>query len=288
MPDVGGGAGEEGAGTRSVLPEGACDAHSHIYGPAVRFPYRPDRTYDPADAPYEAYLAQIAARGFERAVFVQPAVYGVDYRAMIDALGRGEGRSAGVGLVACDIADAELEALHRAGLRGARFNFMPHLGPAPGRVEIHSLARRLSAIGWHLCLHLDMKTLRQQADLIASLDCPVVIDHMARIRLGDRGVESDITFLENLLSEANVWIKLSGADRAVAAHAELGRMEPVLARLHTAAPDRSLWGFDWPHPNVDWPPDDGALVDLLLGALPDPGAIRQVLAENPERLYFRD
>lgn len=273
------------AGT-PLLPSGACDSHSHVYGPASAFPYRPDRIYDPVDAPYDAYRGHIGGLGLERSVFVQPAVYGSDHGALIDALRRSAGLSSGVGLVECDVAEVELDLLHHAGLRGARFNFMPHLGPAPLPPEMRSLARRLGAIGWHVCLHLDMTALRDQADLIASLDCPVVIDHMARISLDAPGLEADLAFIEDLLKAPNVWIKLSGADRAVRARTELPKMKPILARLHAAAPDRSLWGFDWPHPNVRWMPEDRDLLDLALDALSKPEAIRQVFVENPGRLYF--
>lgn len=269
------------------LPARACDAHSHIYGPGAIFPYIRDRTYEPADAPVDTYRGHAEALGFERAVFVQPAVHGSDHAAMLDALEHGGGRFAGVGLVACDVTDDELAMLHRGGLRGARFNFMPHLGPPPPRRDMQSLAQRLAAIGWHVCFHLDMAALRAQADWMASLDCPVVIDHMARISLATPGFDDDLAFVTSLLKGSGIWIKLSGADRAVQSAAELAQMAPVLAQLQEAAPDRCLWGLDWPHPNVRWQPDDRGLLDLVLAVLPDACAIEQIFVENPDRLYFR-
>ncbi len=272
----------------NILPAGACDAHSHIYGPRAAFPYIADRTYEPVDAPVGAYRAHAAVLGLERAVFVQPAVHGSDHAAMLDALRQGIGHHAGVALVGCEVSDTALAILNAGGLRGARFNFMPHLGPPPGRAEMQALARRLAAIGWHLCLHLDMAGLREQADVIATLECPVVIDHMARISCDAGTFADDLALLTDLLTGSDVWIKLSGADRAVQGAADLSRMIPVLAQLYDAAPDRCLWGCDWPHPNVRWQPDDRALLDLVLTALPDDRAIAQVFVENPDSLYFRN
>ena len=271
-----------------TLPASACDAHSHIYGPGAEFPYVAERTYEPVDTPVDAYRAHAAALGLERAVFVQPAVHGADHAAMLDALQKDGRHYAGVALVGCEVSDATLAMLDASGVRGARFNFMPHLGPPPERAEMRALARRLAALGWHLCLHLDMVGLRERADAIAALECPVVIDHMARISCDAPTFADDLALLTDLLTGSEVWIKLSGADRAVQGAADLAKMIPVMAQLYDAAPDRCLWGCEWPHPNVRWQPEDRALLDLVLTALPDDRAIAQVFVDNPGRLYFRN
>jgi 2-pyrone-4,6-dicarboxylate lactonase len=270
-----------------ILPAGACDAHSHVYGPAALFPYSAQRTYEPADAPIEAYRAHARSLGLERAVFVQPAVYGHDHSAMVDALQRGAGRFAGVGLLDCTVPDEELARLGAAGLRGARFNYFPRLGPPPEQDAVRSLASRLSGFGWHICLHLEMPTLRAQADFIQSLDCPVVIDHFARLRLGSATFDDELKFLVELMALPNLWIKLSGADRMVHSPAQLPEAIGIMRELHAAAPERCLWGLDWPHPNVDWPPNDRNLLDLLLAAFPDKRARELILVANPDDLYFR-
>lgn len=270
-----------------LLPEGACDTHSHVYGPGSQFPYVTDRAYEPVDVPIAAYRQMAESLGLQRAVFVQPVVHGTDHAAMIDALAQGEGRFAGVGLIDFDIPDAELEALDRAGLRGARFNYMPPLGRPPEQAAVRSLAARLARLGWHICVHLDVAMLREHAAFLASLDCPVVIDHMARIRRDAETFSADFEFLVSLLATSELWVKISASDRTVPGQARLAEAVPMLQRLYEAAPDRCLWGLDWPHPNVGWLPEDGMLLDLLLAAFPTPRDRRRILVENPDRLYFR-
>lgn len=264
------------------MPAQACDAHCHIFGPTDRFPLQPDAAYLPADTPLGRYRTLAATLGLSRAVFVQPAVYGSDHRAMIDAIARGDGRYRGVGILDATVDDVAVAALDAAGIRGARFNFMSHLGNQPSQAEIERTLGRVAPLGWHLIFHLDGAALLEQADWLATLACPVVIDHMVRLD-ADGGVDQPaFRRLLALAALPHVWVKISAADRM---GDDLDAALPFMAAIAAAAPDRTLWGTDWPHPNVRWMPDDGDLIDLLARAVPDEARRYAILVDNPHRLY---
>ncbi|WP_267381429.1 MULTISPECIES: amidohydrolase family protein [unclassified Sphingomonas] len=269
---------------RVTPPPSACDAHCHIFGPSDRFPYRADRSYQPSEAPLELYQQLAGTLGLSRAVFVQPAVYGTDHAAIIHALLRGRGRYAAVGIIDDTVSDLELRGLHEVGMRGARLNYVGHLGARPSRTAIRSVVERIRPLGWHLVLHVDTAALLDEAVAIAELGLPIVIDHMARIDANEGLDQPGFRALLDLLGRKNIWVKISASDRLVGA-GQLNQAVPFMAALVRTAPDRILWGTDWPHPNVRWMPDDGDLVDLLADAIPDSGARDAILTDNPARLY---
>ncbi|MBT0670470.1 amidohydrolase family protein [Novosphingobium profundi] len=269
-----------------TFPVGACDAHCHFFGPAGRFPYQPARTYEPAELPLERYEQLMAWFGLSRAVFVQPAVWGRDHRAICDALERGEGRYRAAGLVDHRTDHAELARLDEAGMRGARFNLVGHLGSLPTPDDVRRTIDRVVPLGWHLLFHLDAAALLANGEWISELGCPLVIDHMARVPVADGLEQPAFRLLLDLVAQDNVWVKISGADRMVDAQERLSDAVPFMAALARAAPERTLWGTDWPHPNVRFMPDDGHVADLLPRAVPDETARHAILVDNPARLYF--
>jgi 2-pyrone-4,6-dicarboxylate lactonase len=266
---------------RLDVPVGACDVHCHIFGPFDRFPIPAGASYHPAETPLERYRIMADRLGLTRAVFVQPAIYGVDHWVMLDAIARGGGRYAGVGIVADD---SDVAALHAGGLRGARFNFVGHLGVGPSREMVERTAVRVAPLGWHLVFHVDEVALLDQADWLACLNVPVVIDHMARLNAGEGTDTAAFRALVALARLPHVWVKISAADR-MCADGDLSRAVPFMAALVEAAPSRTLWGTDWPHPNVGWMPDDGDLIDLLALCVPEWQARHAILVDNPARLY---
>lgn len=269
------------------VPAGACDAHCHIFGPTARFPLSADRNYQPPETPLERYEQLARALGLSRAVFVQPAVYGGDHAAIIDALRRGEGRYAGVGIVAPDISNPALEQLHASGFRGARFNYVGHLGGRPSRDHVKAVMDRVGPLGWHLVFHLDAGSLADEAEFLSAMNCPVVIDHMARLDASSGVEQPGFAALLRLAALPHVWCKISAGDR-MTGQRNLATAVPFMAALAQAAPDRTLWGTDWPHPNSRWMPDDGDLIDLLAQAVPDEGRRAAILVDNPARLYSFD
>lgn len=269
-----------------VMPDGACDAHCHFFGPAARFAYAENRTYEPAELPLERYEVLMRQLGLSRAVFVQPAVWGRDHRAILDALGRGRGRFAAAGLVDWRTDADELARLDAAGMKGARFNLVGHLGALPTPDDVMRTLDKVAPLGWHLLFHLDEGALTRNAEWIARLPCPLVIDHMARLPAAGGTGQPAFRLLLDLVSQDNVWVKISGADRMVDGADQLDDVAAFMAALAEVAPQRTLWGTDWPHPNVRFMPDDGAVLNLLARAIPDERRRNAILVDNPGRLYF--
>lgn len=272
--------------TRVTLPSGACDAHCHIFGPAHRFPFAPDRSYTPPDSGIEELEALQRRLGLSRAVFVQASCHGTDNRAMLDALARGSGRYAGVAMIDGSHTDEDLAGMHRLGVRGVRFNFVAHLGGAPDLSVFHRLVDRIVPLGWHVELHFDAVDFPRHADLLAGLPVPFIVDHMARVRAADGLDQKPFRDLLHLLQvNPRAWVKISGAERITAQGPPYEDVVPFARAVIEAAPDRVLWGTDWPHPNLKEMPDDGDLVDLLADFVPDETTRTRILVGNPAVLY---
>jgi 2-pyrone-4,6-dicarboxylate lactonase len=269
-----------------VPPPGACDAHCHVFGPADRFPFSPSRTYTPPDAGVELFERLQERLGLSRAVFVQASCHGTHNAAMIDALRRGGGRYAGVAMIADQTTEPELQEMHEVGVRGARFNFVRHLGGAPDLEMFWRLVARVVPLGWHIVLHFDARDLPAYRYLLDRMPAPYVIDHMARVDASQGVDQEPFQQLVELMQDERCWVKISGAERLTVGGAPpYDDVVPFARRLIEAAPDRVLWGTDWPHPNVRHMPDDGDLVDLLAAFAPDEMVRNRILVENPERLY---
>ena len=271
---------------RHALPPGACDAHCHVFGPADVFPYAEGRSYTPPDAPYAAMAALHERLGVERAVLVQANCHGSDHRALLHALAASGGRYRGVALLGADATEADVGRLHEGGVRGARFNFVPHLGGAPDPAVFDHVAALIAPLGWHLCLHLDGAMLPELLPRLKALPVPFVVDHMGRLKAAE-GLDSPaMRALLGLAAVPRAWVKVSGIDRIASGRRPYAEGLPFVRALAEALPERCLWGTDWPHPNVSGDmPDDGELVDLLFQACPDAALRQRILVDNPARLY---
>ncbi|HEY7675380.1 MAG TPA: amidohydrolase family protein [Burkholderiales bacterium] len=273
---------------RYALPPGACDAHCHIFGPAQKFPYAPERRYTPPDSPKERLRALHQHLGISRAVLVQASCHGADNRAMLDAIAWSKGAWRGVGMVGDEVSERELEALHAGGVRGARFNFVRHLGGAPDPRVFERTLAMIAPLGWHLVLHFDAEDIESHSDLFRSLSVPFIIDHMGRVQAGHGLGQQSFRMLLQLMKNPLAWVKVSGPERISTAGKPFEDALPFVAALVEAAPERVLWGTDFPHPNVKTMPNDGELVDLFARAVPDERLRRRILVENPSRLYWAD
>lgn len=269
-----------------ALPPGACDGHCHIYGPFDRFPLPPDRSFTPNEAPETALRRLHDHLGIDRAVIVQSQGQGLDRRPLLAALEAGAGRYRGVALIRPETPPAEIAALDRAGICGARFHFMPHLGAAPSEATVRAVADLIAPHGWHLALHLAGRGVAEFEGFIRTLPVPVVIDHMGRPDPAE-GADGPVgTALRRLLDTGRVWVKLSGAERLQASGAPFRAALPLAQGLARHAPERVLWGTDWPHVNLHGPmPDDGDLVDWIGEAVPDEAGRRLMLVDNPTAFF---
>ncbi|MBE2242684.1 MAG: amidohydrolase family protein [Burkholderiaceae bacterium] len=267
---------------RFALPAGACDSHSHVV-PESGWSLVPGANYTPAPAPAETHLQMLDALGLSRGVVVQPSIFGTDNRAVVEAIARAPQRLRGVAVVAPSIPDAELQQLHTQGIRGVRFNVM--LGGGGGLQAMTELAPRLAALNWHAEILVDGQLLPELAPALMALPCRLVIDHMASLR-ADVAIDSPpVRALRQLLADRDTWVKLSGTYRLAdeASDWRLGKRGRTLLK---DAPDRMIWGSDWPHVACSFMPDAGQLLNLLADWLnADAATLQRVLADNPANLF---
>lgn len=259
--------------SRFAPPPGACDVHCHVYGPGTRLP----------ELGIERLMALHRHFGFAHAVIVQ-----ADFSARantVAALAASGGRYRGVALVDDETSEEELRALDDGGFRGVRFTFAAHLGGPPDPAVVRRVAERIRPLGWHIVFLMHPEDLVAHADLLRELPVPVVIDHMARVRANEGLAQPGFVALLEFLQRDNAWVKLSGPDRVSTAGPPFEDALPFAQALLAAAPERVMWGTDWPHPRNPWRPDDADLVDLLPRMAPDPAARRRLLVDNPARLY---
>lgn len=269
-----------------VVPKGACDSHCHIFGPFSRFPLPADRSFTPNEAPETALRRLHDHLGFARAVIVQSQGHGLDHAALLAALASGTGRYRGVALIRPTTSDDDIARFDAAGVCGARFSFLPHLGGKPDLTVVRGLIDRVRPYGWHIAIHVAGTGLVDNEDFIRSIDAPVVIDHMGRPDLGEGPDGPAMTSLRRLLDTGRIWVKLSGADRISQAGAPYRDVLALAGGIARHAPERILWGSDWPHVNLHGPmPDDGDLVDLIADLAPTRHALDLMLLDNPLEFF---
>jgi 2-pyrone-4,6-dicarboxylate lactonase len=270
------------------LPAGSWDTHCHIFGPKAQFPFAPTSTIDPADATKEQLFALHAMLGIERCVIVQSALHGTDNRVIEDALLAKPGVYLAIALLPSTVTDAELRRLDRLGFRGVRFNFMKHLHQAATIEEVIGLGNRLAKLGWHLQIHMESTLIEAMTPILKRSAVPVVIDHMGRLDAGLGLSQAPFQSLRRLIDNDGFWVKVSGCDRITRTGPPYADALALARQLVAEFPDRVLWGTDWPHPHHAGPiPDDGLLVDLIADMAPSEELRRQLMVENPRRLYDR-
>jgi 2-pyrone-4,6-dicarboxylate lactonase len=271
-----------------AFPPLACDCHAHILGPASRFAYSPDRIYTPPDCVVPDFRAMLAALGAERAVLVQPSVYGIDNTVLQQALREAGPGFRGVAVVDWAVDEETLDALHADGVRGVRVNVVDvkeGKGTLPMQ-RLRGLARRVASRGWHLELLAHVDEFPNLDGDFADFPVEVVFGHLGYMRT-DRGLDAPgFRALVRLIGAGRAWVKLTGPYRISTGAMPHADVLPFARALLAAAPERVVWGSDWPHVMVKGAmPNDGDLADLLLDWIPDAALRRKVLVGNPARLY---
>ena len=270
-----------------ALPPKAADCHAHVFGPAEKYPYAASRLYTPPPVFLDDYLAMHRAVGFERGVLVQTGLYGNDNRFIVDAIKAHPGRLRGIALIGEDIPDRTLRDLAEGGVRGFRVNRTARTGLS---FEVaRKLASRVKELGWHVQFLLDVEDHPDLDAMLGSFATEVVIDHMGRPD-PHRGVNAPgFQALIRLLKSGRGWAKLSAPYRTSLTEPPYPDMTPFAQALVAAAPDRLVWGSDWPHVLLDKTmPNDGDLVDQIAVWVPDDKIRRRILVDNAERLYGFD
>jgi D-galactarolactone isomerase len=268
-------------------PANACDCHHHIYDPA-RFPMPPSPRPAPSNGSVAEYRLLQKRIGTTRNVVVQPRNYATDNEVTVDALKQLGANARGVAVVRPDVTDAELKRLNEAGVRGIRFS----LGDPKSRVVtpemIEPLAKRIAPLGWHIQFNVDGEQVVELAELLRRLPTPLVFDHLGHPPLPAGTDHESHAILRGLIDKGRTWVKLSGAYSNTKigppAYPEATKIAQVFVK---AAPERLVWGSDWPHPGMpdNSKPDDSVLFDLLTVWAPNEAVRNRILVRNPEALY---
>jgi len=280
------------------LPKGSCDAHLHVFGDARAYPVaNPNALYQPPqDCTYEAMAALHDALGIDHAVFVQPTIYGTDHRLMHDVLKAAPpGKYRGVAIVDDSVTDAELARLHSVGVRGARFNFGGNFKLAPSMDSFRRSMARVRELGWFIKVFGFGDDFLAVADELRKITMPAIIDHLGGPNVSNGTSAPVIRMLLDLLNNENWWVLLSNGDLRSKAGAPWDDVVPFGQAFYEAAPDRCMWGTDWPHVHrfirpheteQDYgPAHEFKRVPLLERYLPDRAARDRVLVDNPARFF---
>lgn len=273
---------------RVVLPAGSCDCHAHICGPGAEYPYAPERIYTPYDSLLPDYLSMLAILGVGRCVLIQPSVYGSDNRVMLKAMAESPLPCRGVAVIEPSVPDAEITRLHAAGIRGIRFNLVDVRDPtgAIALDDVKALARRVKPLGWHAEFLIHADHYPDIDALFADFPTDIVLGHMGYMRPPLAVDAAGFQGLLRLAKQGRCWVKMTGPSRISGVEMPHPDVVPIARALVEAAPDRLIWGSDWPHVKLSKAiPNDGDLADLIDAWIPDPACRRQVLVDNPTVLY---
>ncbi len=271
------------------MPAPACDTHAHVLGPASRYDYSPARVYTPPDCVAKDYRHMLDTLGVERAVLIQPSVYGTDNRAMLDAMKTDPQRLRGVAVVDPSIGDAELESMHALGVRGVRVNIVDVKDRKPGTLPmdvLRPLAARIAPMGWHMEFLMHADEFPDLDRSFADFPVPIVLGHLGYMKTS-LGIDAPgFQALLRLMQAGKAWVKLTGPYRISGQPMPHADTVPYAHALLKANAAQVIWGTDWPHVMMKGAmPNDGDIADLLLDWVPDEQQRGQVLVTNPARLY---
>ena len=258
--------------------------------PAMTSPMRRNANYTPCDAGKDRLFALRDHLGLSRNVIVQATCHGSDNRAMVDAVRASLGKARGVATVRPDVSEAELDEMHKAGVRGVRFNFVRRLVDPKPDAHYREIIEKIAPLGWHVVIYFEAADLEERWDFFTSLPTIVVVDHMGRPDVSKSVDGPEFGKFLHFMERDTVWSKVSCPERlSKSGSPNYADVIPFARAVVQRFPDRVLWGTDWPHPNLNMVghmPDDGALVDLIPQIAPTAELQRKLLIDNPMRLYW--
>ncbi|NVO14408.1 MAG: amidohydrolase family protein [Rhodoplanes sp.] len=268
------------------VPPHSCDCHHHIYDP--RFAYLPNAALKPPPATVADYRLLQKRLGTTRNVVVTPSTYGIDNSCTLDAIRQLGPDARGVAVVDTSVTDAELKRLDAGGIRGIRFNISR--GAAASIEMIEPLSRRIAPLGWHIQVHMAGADLPGIADVLNKVASPIVFDHLGRVPEPAGRDHPAFAVIARLIERGRTWVKLSEADRdSKSGPPRYEDTARLVAAYIALAPERLVWGSDWPHPAATAGElalqDDAALLDLMLDWAPSEALRRRILVDNPAALY---
>lgn len=262
--------------------EGVCDCHIHVF--EDHWPLAATATFKPPHAPASAYREVQRALGLERVIVVQPTGYAFDNRCTLDAIAQLGAGARGIAVVPPDVAQAELDRLHQAGMRGVRYMMLAG-GVLPWS-SLEAMAARIAPLGWNINLQLDGRDLPLHETMLSRLPCRLVIDHIGKF-LGPVQLDGDaFAVLCRLLDGGRCWVKLSAPyESSRSGPPDYADVAPLVRALAERYPQRCLWASNWPHPNIRPTPDNALLMDWALRRIGGEAARRGILVDNPAELY---
>jgi len=266
------------------VPPLSCDAHAHVLGPPSKYPYVANRSYTPPDALPSDFLRMLNVLGMERMVVVQASCYGEDNRRTIDAVQElGMHRARGVVMVGASIAESELQAMHDQGVRATRFITTAKGGPTLDQLK--DVAARIAPFGWPIEMYIPTHVWHEVLPIVERLPVPVVFDHMGGMMADTPPGDPVFKRIIALLESGRCWTKLTGYRPSVQGP-PYDDVAPLARYIIAHAPDRCVWGSDWPHTAIEgYMPDDGKLLDQLGTWVDDNATLAKILVDNPANLY---
>jgi predicted TIM-barrel fold metal-dependent hydrolase len=266
-------------------PPGACDTHIHLFGPAERYPFAPDSPYTAHDALPETFIALQNTLGLSTAVIVSPGGYGRDYSLLADVLAKYPDRFRGIALLRDDTPASEIARLTNLGVRGMRMMSAKRGQHVPNYSK--EIAARVNEHGWHIQFYPHGTDIVEYADKLLALPNTIVLDHFASIPAAGGIDQPAVKAVLKMLDSGRVWLKLSGPMRCTSEPPPYPSVTPLAHVFVKHAPERMVWGSDWPHVNLDGMvmPNDGDLLDLLLEWVPDAAVRNRILTQNANTLY---
>lgn len=270
---------------REKAPAGACDCHFHVFGDPARYRPTASASYTVPDATLDDLERMHRTLGIERGVICQPTIYGTDHSLLIDLL-TSRKTYRGTAMIDDSVSDREIERLHEAGVRAARFNFARFLNIVPDTDGFKRAIERVKPFGWHIKIHGDYEEIIEHIPYLRRLDLPIVIDHLGRVDIAKGPDQPGFRLMLDLLREPNWWMLLCNNDR-LSKEARPWQDTIAYARAFVeAAPDRVIWSTDWPHVRyLRKMPNDADLLDLLFSYVTDAATRKKILVDNPARLY---
>ena len=266
-------------------PPNACDTHIHLFGPAAKYPFADDSPYTARDALPEHFFALQDVLGLSTGVIVSPGGYGRNYAMLADVLAKYPKRFRGIALVRDDIPKAELKRLTSLGVRGMRM--MSHARGQHVPNYSKEIAARVHEHGWHIQFYPHGTDITEYADKLLELKNQIVLDHFASIPAEGGTDQPAVKAVLRMLDSGKVWLKLSGPMRCTQQNVPYSSVTPLAHLFVKHAPERMVWGSDWPHVNLDGRemPNDGDLLDLMLEWVPDAAVRNRILSQNANKLY---
>jgi predicted TIM-barrel fold metal-dependent hydrolase len=264
----------------------SCDSQAHYFTTSPHYPVVPKAAYQAPDASIDDLLKMHRTLGIDRGVLVHPIPYGTDNSLLIQVLKQAGPNYRGIAVINDSVSDKELQRMHDVGVRGIRFSFLQILGIRPDLDLFYRTLERIAPMGWCVKVHFGADEIFELEPIFRRVRIPAVIDHIGQTNVG-RGLEQPaFRLLLDLMQQPNWWLMLSNGDRNSATGYPWDDTIPFAQALQDIAPDRLVWGTDWPHVRYfQKMPNDADLLELAYRYMPDPTAQQRILVDNPARLF---